>query len=51
MRAVRKCDGTQRAAAGALGIPRSTLNDKLRRYKIEPKELVRSRPKKKDDDE
>src|SRR6185312_11725985 len=38
-RTVRRCDGNQRAAAGELDIPRSTLNDKLRRYKIEPKEL------------
>jgi len=47
-RTVRRCDGNQRAAAGELDIPRSTLNDKLRRYKIEPKELSK-KPRKKDD--
>ncbi|HEY2744149.1 MAG TPA: sigma 54-interacting transcriptional regulator [Polyangia bacterium] len=40
-RAVRRCDGNQRAAAGELDIPRSTLNDKLRRYRIDPKEMRR----------
>jgi DNA-binding NtrC family response regulator len=44
-RAVRRCDGNQREAAGQLDIPRSTLNDKLRRYRIDPKEM-RRRPKK-----
>ena len=47
-RTVRRCDGNQRAAAGELDIPRSTLNDKLRRYKIEPKHL-RARSRKPDD--
>jgi len=32
-------------------MPRSTLNDKLRRYKIDPNELVRGKPKKKDEDD
>ena len=42
----------QRAASAELDIPRSTLNDKLRRYKIDPKEMVKSKkPKKLDDGE
>jgi DNA-binding NtrC family response regulator len=45
-RAVRRCDGNQRAAAGELDIPRSTLNDKLRRYRIDPKEMRRVSPRK-----
>jgi len=47
-RTVRRCDGNQRAASMELDIPRSTLNDKLRRYRIDPKEMVKS--KKKPDD-
>jgi DNA-binding NtrC family response regulator len=35
-RTVRRCGGNQRAASEELRIPRSTLNDKLRRYGIEP---------------
>jgi DNA-binding NtrC family response regulator len=45
-RAVRRCDGNQRAASAALGIPRSTLNDKLRRYRIDTKELLKNKKKK-----
>ncbi len=50
-RTLRRCDGNQRATSLMLDIPRSTLNDKLRRYNIEPKELVKARPRarKKDD--
>jgi DNA-binding NtrC family response regulator len=35
LRTLRRCSGNQRAASEALGIPRSTLNDKLRRYGVE----------------
>ena len=35
-RTVRRCGGNQRAASAELSIPRSTLNDKLRRYGIDP---------------
>jgi DNA-binding NtrC family response regulator len=34
-RTVRRCGGNQRAASEELRIPRSTLNDKLRRYGID----------------
>jgi DNA-binding NtrC family response regulator len=35
LRTLRRCSGNQRAASQALAIPRSTLNDKLRRYGVE----------------
>jgi DNA-binding NtrC family response regulator len=35
LRTLKRCSGNQRAASEALGIPRSTLNDKLRRYGVE----------------
>jgi two-component system NtrC family response regulator len=35
LRALRRSGGNQRAASQELGIPRSTLNDKLKRYGIE----------------
>jgi two-component system C4-dicarboxylate transport response regulator DctD len=47
-RAVRRCDGNQRAASLELDMPRSTLNDKLRRYRIDPKELRRPAPKRRE---
>jgi DNA-binding NtrC family response regulator len=34
-RTVRRCNGNQRAASAELDMPRSTLNDKLRRYGID----------------
>ncbi len=40
-RTVRRCNGNQRAASVELAMPRSTLNDKLRRYGIEPQALAR----------
>ena len=39
-RTVRRCNGNQRAASVELDMPRSTLNDKLRRYGIEPRAMV-----------
>jgi DNA-binding NtrC family response regulator len=38
-RTVRRCGGNQRAASAELAMPRSTLNDKLRRYGIESREI------------
>jgi len=45
-RTVRRCNGNQRAASAELAMPRSTLNDKLRRYGIEPREVHGARDKK-----
>ncbi len=42
-RTVRRCNGNQRAASAELDMPRSTLNDKLRRYRIEPREIARAK--------
>jgi len=39
-RTVRRCGGNQRAASVELAMPRSTLNDKLRRYGIEPRAVM-----------
>ncbi|HWE27005.1 MAG TPA: sigma 54-interacting transcriptional regulator [Polyangia bacterium] len=50
-RTVRRCDGNQRAASAELDMPRSTLNDKLRRYRIDAKEMLKSKRKKGDKDE
>jgi transcriptional regulator of acetoin/glycerol metabolism len=44
-RTVRRCNGNQRAASAELAMPRSTLNDKLRRYGIEPSGMVKSKKK------
>jgi DNA-binding NtrC family response regulator len=46
-RTVRRCNGNQRAASVELDMPRSTLNDKLRRYRIEPREMIKSKKDKK----
>jgi transcriptional regulator of acetoin/glycerol metabolism len=46
-RTVRRCNGNQRAASVELAMPRSTLNDKLRRYGIEPRDMVGSKDRKK----
>jgi two-component system, NtrC family, response regulator len=43
IRAVKRCGGNQRAASEELGIPRSTLNDKIRRYGVEPPAAARRR--------
>jgi DNA-binding NtrC family response regulator len=45
-RTVRRCNGNQRAASMELDMPRSTLNDKLRRYGIEPQLTVRATTRK-----
>jgi len=36
LRTVKRCGGNQRQASQALGIPKSTLNDKLKRYARKP---------------
>jgi two-component system response regulator HydG len=45
-RTVRRCHGNQRAASAELAMPRSTLNDKLRRYGIEPRDQLGAKDKK-----
>lgn len=42
-RTVRRCNGNQRAASVELAMPRSTLNDKLRRYGIEAQAAARAK--------